>query len=52
MASLVLGLAQFGDEVDGVDDARQRLALGAQRVDAGKAHAEEDGVIGGAGRRA
>ena len=43
----VARLAQLGDEVDGVGDAVGILALGAQRVDAGKAEAEEDRVVVG-----
>ncbi len=41
---LVRRLPQFRNEIDGVDDARKVFAFRAERVDAGKAHAEEDGV--------
>ncbi|ENN89851.1 hypothetical protein RHSP_80435 [Rhizobium freirei PRF 81] len=42
---LAAGLAQLGDVGDSIGDAIEVLAFGAQRVDAGKAEAEEDGVI-------
>src|SRR5690606_5123129 len=45
---LIRGLAKRGDEVDGILDAGKVFALDAEAVDAGKAHAEKDGVeIGG-----
>ena len=41
----ILGLAKVGDELDRVVDAVGVLAVGAKRIDAGKAHAEEHRVI-------
>ena len=41
----VLGLPQFGDVVDGIFHALGVFILEAERVDAGKADAEEHGVI-------
>ena len=52
-AGQIARLAQFGDEVDGIVDAVGVLAIGAQRVDAAKPHAEEHRVvIRRSGRRA
>jgi hypothetical protein len=47
----ILGLADLGDVVDRVHHAGQFFALGLQRLDAGKAHAEEDRVIVATQRR-
>ena len=41
----VRSLAKLGDELDGVLDAVGVLALGAQRVDAAKPHAEEHRIV-------
>ena len=44
-AGKIAGLTQLGNEVDRVGDAIGIFAIGAQRVDTGKPHAEENGII-------
>ena len=47
----VVRLAELGDVVDRVGDAGERLVGKAERVDAGKADAEEDRVVVARGAR-
>ena len=47
-AGQIIGLAQIGDEIDGIQNTRTILARSAQRVDAAQTHAKKHRVIIGA----